>query len=95
MIDTAEETFEVAMDEKASDKNRVNKSTYPKDQPWKELEEKVGKGRVCEEKKRLGKNIAGGDEDTIIEKQNQGTKGLPHQQVPQPDDFSTQGLENL
>lgn len=83
------------MDEKASDKDGVNSSTYPKDQPWKELEEKVGKERVTEEKKKVGKKTPGDNEDTIIEKQNQGTKGLPHQQVPQPDEFSTQGLENL
>lgn len=83
------------MDEKVSGKVGVKNCTYQKDQPWKELEEKVGKERVDEEKKKVGKNIAGDDEDGIIEKQSQGTKGLPHQQVPQPDDFSTQGLENL
>lgn len=80
------------MDEKASGKDGVNMSTYQKDQPWKQLEEKVGKERVNE---KVGKNIAGDDEDTIIEKPNQGTKGLPHHQVPQSDEFSTQGLENL
>lgn len=83
--------LELAMDEK----DGVNKSTYQKKQPWKELEEKVGKDRVSEEKKKLGKIIAGDDEHKIIEKPKQGTKGLPHQQVPQPDEFSTQGLDNL
>lgn len=83
------------MDEKASGQDLVNNSTYQKDQPWKELEEKVGKERVNEEKKKVGKDIAGADEDRIIKKQEVGTKGLPHQQVPQPDEFSTQGLENL
>lgn len=90
-----EETVELGMDEKTSGEEGVENSTYYKDQPWKELEEKVGKERVNEEKKKVGKNIAEDDEDKIIEKLNQGTKGLPHQQVPQPDEFSTQGLENL
>ncbi|KAK7339583.1 hypothetical protein VNO77_20260 [Canavalia gladiata] len=33
--------------------------------------------------------------DTGIEEQNQKPKGLPHQQVPQPGDFSAEALDKM
>lgn len=90
-----EEIAELAMEEKPSGNNWVNYSVYPKDQPWKELEDKVGRDKVGQKMKKVGKSIAEDGEQKIIKKESQEPKGLPHHQVPQPDDFSTEGLEQL
>lgn len=37
----------------------------------------------------------GGGQKKMIKKEDEGPKPLPHQQVPQPEDFSSEGLEKL
>lgn len=83
------------MADKLTGNNKVSNSAYPKDQPWKELEEKVGRERVIEKMKNVETDIVKDSEQKIIKKEIREPKGLPHQQVPQPDEFSTEGLEQL
>lgn len=45
--------------------------------------------------KREKNQDQGGGQKKMIKKEDEGPKPLPHQQVPQPEDFSSEGLEKL
>nr|GEV49139.1 hypothetical protein [Tanacetum cinerariifolium] len=83
-------------------------SSYPKDLPWQELKAKTHVDETIFKNKGINNTTT--SEDDAQTNQNQTTKtakhenegkeesrprSLPHQQVPQPDDFPTQALEQL
>ncbi|KAI3784691.1 hypothetical protein L1987_43794 [Smallanthus sonchifolius] len=98
------DSFEAAMEDKHG-----YDSSYPKDLPWQELKAKAHVDETIFENKGINakEEIGSGSllsnhhhEDAQSEHMKNKRPGkeprpLPHQQVPQPHDFSTQALEQL
>lgn len=81
----------------------THQSSYPRDLPWQELKAKVhvdetifqNKGINVEHDHTNQNQNRSNEEEVKIKKAEDESRPLPHQQVPQPHDFSTQALEKL